>query len=54
MQRLIGAESRGKRSRGDQAWVRPKTKFFPELERERKQKKREEFPLLLLPSRHVL
>ena len=42
LKRPIGAESRGKRSRGHHACVHPKTKFFPksERERERKNKKR--------------
>ena len=42
LKRPIGAESRGKRSRGHHGCVHPKTKFFPKSERERewKNKKR--------------
>jgi len=59
--RLVGPESRGKRSCGAQAWVHPKTKCFPDLEREREKARRKKerererkVPLPLLPSRHVL
>ncbi|KAG8518093.1 Solute carrier family 41 member 1, partial [Galemys pyrenaicus] len=46
---LAGAESRGERSRGTQAWARPRTKFFPNLERESKSKREESPSLAPLP-----
>lgn len=45
LQRLVGEESRGKRSCGIQAWVHPKTKFFPKLERKQRKEKEENSPI---------